>query len=198
MRLLLDNGSPNGRPTTVIASLKYYLKNRRVHLSDSHMKYAWYAYIRYIITLALEEKILSMTIAERGSDDQPIRFGICIAGANANVYERRDETEGCWLRQADTMEKQLPLQTGRRCLCCNNELYWSSYDKPKLLCLQPTLTINMVQSYVCDEAFKRMKLSLERGDVEKCDEKWSKMFVIRQAYWKHPRGSKFAQRLRIS
>jgi hypothetical protein len=52
----------------------------------------------------------------------------------------------------------------------------------------------MVQSNVCDEAFKRMKQSLERGDVEKFDEKWSKMFGIRQAYWKHPRGSKFAQR----
>jgi hypothetical protein len=75
------------KQTTVIAILKYYLENRRVHLSDSHMKYAWYAYTRYIITLALEEKIWSMTIAERGSDDQPIRFGICIAGENANIYE---------------------------------------------------------------------------------------------------------------
>jgi hypothetical protein len=46
----------------------------------------------------------------------------------------------------------------------------------------------MIQSYVCDEAFKQMKLSLERGDVEKFDEKWSKMFGIHQAYWKHPRG----------
>jgi hypothetical protein len=130
-------------PTTVIASLKYYLKNRLVHRSGSHMKYAWYAYTRSIITLALEGKIWSMTIAEQGSDDQPIRFDICIAGANANIYERRDETEG-------------------RCRCCNYELYWSSYDKAKLLRLQPTLTNNMVQSYVCDEAFKRMKLSLER------------------------------------
>jgi hypothetical protein len=52
----------------------------------------------------------------------------------------------------------------------------------------------MVQSYVCDEAFKRMKLSLEQGDVEKFDEKWSKMFGICQAYWKHPRGLKFARR----
>jgi hypothetical protein len=34
-------------PKTVIASLKYYLKNRRVHLSNTHMKYAWYAYTRY-------------------------------------------------------------------------------------------------------------------------------------------------------
>jgi hypothetical protein len=40
----------------------------------------------------------------------------------------------------------------------------------------------------------RMKLSLERGDVEKFDGKWSKMFGIRQAYWKHPRGSKYARR----
>jgi hypothetical protein len=39
-----------------------------------------------------------------------------------------------------------------------------------------------------------MKLSLERGNVEKIDEKWSKMFGIRQAYWKHPRGSKYARR----
>jgi hypothetical protein len=78
-------------PTMLIASLKYYLKNRLVHRSDSHMKYAWYAYTQYVIMLALEEKIWSMTIAERGSDDQPIRFGICISGANANIYERRDE-----------------------------------------------------------------------------------------------------------
>jgi hypothetical protein len=68
------------------------------------------------------------------------------------------------------------------------------YDKEKLLCLHPTLTNNMVLSNVCDEAFKQMKQSLERGDVEKFDEKWSKMFGIRQAYWKHPRGSKFARR----
>jgi hypothetical protein len=51
----------------------------------------------------------------------------------------------------------------------------------------------MVQSYVSDEAFKLMKLSLERGDLEKFDEKWSKMFGICQAYWKHPRGSKYAR-----
>jgi hypothetical protein len=38
-----------------------------------------------------------------------------------------------------------------------------------------------------------MKLSLERGNVEKLDEKWSKMFCVRQSYWKHPRGSKFAR-----
>jgi hypothetical protein len=49
--------------------------------------------------LTLEEKIWPMTIAERGSDDQLIRFGICIAGEDANIYEQRDETEGCWLRQ---------------------------------------------------------------------------------------------------
>jgi hypothetical protein len=58
----------------------------------------------------------------------------------------------------------------------------------------PTLTNDMVWSNVCDEAFKRMKLSLERGDVENFEEKWSKMFGIRQAYWKHPRGSKYARR----
>jgi hypothetical protein len=129
------------------------------------MKYAWYAYTRYIIMLALEEKIWSMTIAEQGSDDQPIRFGICIQGANTDFYERRDETEVCRLRQEETVEKQFPLQTGRRCCCCNYKLYWSSYDKDKLLRLQQMLTIDMVQSYVCDEAFKRMKLSLERGDT---------------------------------
>jgi hypothetical protein len=56
------------------------------------------------------------------------------------------------------------------------------------------LTNDMIQSYVCDDVFKCMKLSLEQGDVEKFDEKWSKMFSIRQAYWKHPRGSKFARR----
>jgi hypothetical protein len=92
------------------------------------------------------------------------------------------------------VEKQFPLQTGRRCRCCNYELYWLSYDKDKLLRLQSTLTNDVVQSYVCDEAFKRMKQSLERGDVEKCDEKWSKMYGIRKAYWKHPRGSRFARR----
>jgi hypothetical protein len=85
-------------PKTVIAGLKYYLKNRLVHRNESHMKYAWYAYTRYIIMLALEEKIRSMTIAERGSDDQPIRFCICIQGSDTRVYERRDETEdGCRL-----------------------------------------------------------------------------------------------------
>jgi hypothetical protein len=114
MRLLLDKRSP--------ASLKHYLKNRRVHRSDSHMKYVWYACTGYIITLALEEKIWSMKIAERGSDDQPIRFGIGIAGENANIYKRRDETEVCRLRQEDTTEKKFPLQTGRRCRYCNNEL----------------------------------------------------------------------------
>jgi hypothetical protein len=39
-----------------------------------------------------------------------------------------------------------------------------------------------------------MKQKLQRGDVEKFDEKWSKMFGIRQAYWKHPRGSRYAWR----
>jgi hypothetical protein len=39
-----------------------------------------------------------------------------------------------------------------------------------------------------------MKQSLERGDVEKFDEKWSKMYGIRKAYWKHPRGSKYSRR----
>jgi hypothetical protein len=126
---------------TVIAGLKYYLKNRLVHWKESHMKYAWYAYTRYIITLALEEKIFSTTIAERGADDQPIRFGICIAGANAKIYEQRDETEdGCRLRQEATTDKQFPLQTGRRCCFCNYEIYWSFYDKDKLLRLQSTLT----------------------------------------------------------
>jgi hypothetical protein len=144
--------------------------------------------------LELEEKIWSFTIAERGSDDLAIRFGICIAGENANIYEQRDETKGCRLRQEDTTEKQFPLQPGRRCRCCNNELYWSSYDKPKFLCLQATLTNDMVQSYVCDEVFKQMNLSLKRGDVEKFDEKWSKMFSIGQAYWKHPRGLRYAWR----
>jgi hypothetical protein len=87
-----DNPMVEGdEPKTVIAGLKYYLKNRLVHRNDSHMKYAWYAYTRYIIMLALEEKIWSMTIAERGSDDQPIRFGICIQGADTRVYEQRNE-----------------------------------------------------------------------------------------------------------
>jgi hypothetical protein len=99
-----DYSSVEGhKPTTVIASLKYYLKNRRVHLSDSHMKYVWYAYTQYIIKLALEQKIWSMTIAEPGSDDQLIRFGICNADENANIYEQRDDSEGCRLRQEDTM-----------------------------------------------------------------------------------------------
>jgi hypothetical protein len=39
-----------------------------------------------------------------------------------------------------------------------------------------------------------MKQSLERGDVEKFEEKWSKMYGIRKAYWKHPRGSKYTRR----
>jgi hypothetical protein len=51
----------------------------------------------------------------------------------------------------------------------------------------------MVESYVCDEAFKRMRQSLQRGDVENFDETWSKMFGIRQAYWKHPRGLRYAR-----
>jgi hypothetical protein len=54
--------------------------------------------------LALEEKIWSMMIAERGADDQPIRFGICIQGGGAEIYARRDETEGCRLRQEETVE----------------------------------------------------------------------------------------------
>jgi hypothetical protein len=132
------------------------------------MKYAWYTYTRYIIMLALEEKIWSMTIAESGADDQSIRFGICIQGGDARVYKQRYETEDyCKLRQEATPEKQFPLQTGRRCRCCNYTLYWSSYEKDKLLRLQPMLTNDMVQSYVCYEAFKRMKQSIERGDVEK-------------------------------
>jgi hypothetical protein len=120
-----DNPTVEGdKPMTVIASLKYYLKNRRVHLSNMHMNYAWYAYTRYIITLALEEKIWSMTLAECVSDPQPIRFGICIAGEDVNIYKQRDEKEGCRLRQEDTTEKKFQLQTGRRCRCCNNKLYW--------------------------------------------------------------------------
>jgi hypothetical protein len=39
-----------------------------------------------------------------------------------------------------------------------------------------------------------MKQSLQQGDVEKFDEKWSKMFGIHQEYWKHPRGSRYARR----
>jgi hypothetical protein len=78
--------------------------------------------------LALEEKIWSMTIAERGKNDQPIRFGICIQGGDARVYERRDETEDyCKLRQEDTPEKQFPLQTGQRLLNnlgCPQRITW--------------------------------------------------------------------------
>jgi hypothetical protein len=74
--------------------------------------------------LALEEKIWSMTIAERGSDDQLIKFDICMVGANANIYDQRDETKGCRLRQEETTENQFPLQTGRCCRCCYYELYW--------------------------------------------------------------------------
>jgi hypothetical protein len=59
------------------------------------MKYAWYTYTRYIIAAALEELIWSITITEREADDQPIRFGIFIAGANAIIDEQRDETEVC-------------------------------------------------------------------------------------------------------
>jgi hypothetical protein len=88
-----------------------------------------------------------MTIAERGVDDQPIRFGICIQGGDAEIYSRRDETEGCRIGQEETPEKQFPLQTGRRCCCCNYELYWSSYDKDILLRLQPTLTNDMVWAF---------------------------------------------------
>jgi hypothetical protein len=80
------------------------------------MKNAWYAYTRYIIMLALEEKIWPMTIAERGADNQPIRYGICIQGGDTRVYKQRDEIEDwCKLRQEATPEKKFPLQTGRRC-----------------------------------------------------------------------------------
>jgi hypothetical protein len=100
-------------PKTVIAGLKYYLKNLLVYRNDSHMNYAWCAYTRYIIMIALEEKIWSMTIAEQGAGDQPIRFGICIQGGYTRVYEQRDETEDyCKLRQETTPEKQFSLQTG--------------------------------------------------------------------------------------
>jgi hypothetical protein len=87
MCLLLDKNPPNGRRRGTDDG----------YSMSPHMKYAWYAYTRYIITLALEEKILSMTIVKRGLDDQPIRFSICIVGANANIYEQRNETEGCSL-----------------------------------------------------------------------------------------------------
>jgi hypothetical protein len=70
--------------------------------------------------------------------------------------------------------------------------------KPKLLCLHSTLTNNLVESNVWDEASKRMKQSLQRGAVAKFDEKWSKMLGIRQEYWKHPRGSRDARREGVS
>jgi hypothetical protein len=40
-----------------------------------------------------------------------------------------------------------------------------------------------------------MKTSLQRAKI---DEKWSKMFGICQAYWKHPRGLRYAQREGVS
>jgi hypothetical protein len=46
-----------------------------------------------------------MTIAEQGLDNQPIRFGICIAGQDSNNYDQRGETEGCQLQQEDRTEK---------------------------------------------------------------------------------------------
>jgi hypothetical protein len=144
--------------------------------------------------LAMEEKICSMTISERGSDNQPIRYGICLAGRDYKYEERRNKREDFQLQQYDTPDKGFPLQTGRQCRICKNKLYWSSYDKPKLHCLQSSLTNDMVESNICNVEFKRMKQSLQRGDVEKLDEKWSKMFGIRQACWKHPRGSRYAWR----
>jgi hypothetical protein len=45
--------------------------------------------------LAVKENIWSLTIAERGSDNQPIRFGICIAGRYSNNNKQRNESEDC-------------------------------------------------------------------------------------------------------
>jgi hypothetical protein len=97
-------------PITIIGRLKYYLKNRKVHLTDTHLKYAWYVYTRYIMELAIEEKIRSVAIAEAGSDNQPIRYRICIAGQDSNYDERRNEREYCQLWQHDTPDKSFPLQ----------------------------------------------------------------------------------------
>jgi hypothetical protein len=74
-------------PTTIIVCLKYYMKNRRVHPRDTHLKFAWYIYTWYIMELAIEEKMWLMSIAERGSDNHPIRLGICIAGQSSNNDE---------------------------------------------------------------------------------------------------------------
>jgi hypothetical protein len=42
-----------------------------------------------------------------------------------------------------------------------------------------------------------MKQSLQRGNVENFDEKWSKMYGMRKAYWKHPCGSQYGRWLGV-
>jgi hypothetical protein len=42
-----------------------------------------------------------------------------------------------------------------------------------------------------------MKQSLQPIDVENFDDKWSKMYGILKAYWKHPRGSRYARWLGV-
>jgi hypothetical protein len=89
MRLLLDKRSPNGRRRRTddgYSKSQVLLEESKSTPKQHSYEDAWYAYTRYIITFALEEKIRSMTIAERASDDHPIRFGICITGEDPNIY----------------------------------------------------------------------------------------------------------------
>jgi hypothetical protein len=72
-------------PTTMIAHLKYYLKNRKVHLRDTHMKFAWYVYTMYIMEQAMEETIWAKTIAEQGPDNQPILLGISLSAPHSDT-----------------------------------------------------------------------------------------------------------------
>jgi hypothetical protein len=68
------------------------------------------------------------------------------------------------------------------------------YNKAKLLPLQPSLTYNLLlESKIHVEAYKKMKQSLQRGDLESFEGKWRKMYGIRKVYWRHPYRSQYAR-----
>jgi hypothetical protein len=65
---------------------------------------------------ALKEIILVKMIAERGSDNQPIRFGICLDTKESE--ERNMILSHCMLWACG----EFLLQTGRKCKGCEEEL----------------------------------------------------------------------------
>jgi hypothetical protein len=51
------------KATRIIELLKYYLKNRKVHMRNTYKTFAWYAYTMYDMELAMEEMIWAKTVA---------------------------------------------------------------------------------------------------------------------------------------